>query len=173
MIRNLKRTVAVTFLMATACFLILWMRGYAVKDVIWVGGDSPQISRISTPPGRLVLSTRRSPYEGKWAWDCSVSADHHYLDSSGRSTTNYWLRVMRWPQFTEVHLPMWLLALIAGGMGVACASPSRFSLRGMLIAITIVALVLGLGIFARAWPEPEPIAIGQASSKRLVGDTTF
>ena len=159
MLHKLKRTVAVICLLATACFVILWMRSYAAKDVIWVGGDLPQISRISTPPGRLVLSTRRSPYEGKWAWDCSAPANHRYLDSSGRSTTNYWFRVMKWPQFTEVHLPMWLLALIAGVTGVACAPPSRFSLRGMLVATTIVALVLGLGIFARTWPEPEPIAI--------------
>ena len=161
MLRYLRLTVAVACLPATACFVILWMRSDAVKDVIWVGGDSPRISRISTPPGRLVLSTRRSPYEGKWAWDCSVAANQRYLDSSGRSTTNYWFRILRWPQFTEVHLPMWLLTLIVGGIGVACACawPSRFSLRGLLISTTIVALVLGLGLFARTWHEPEPIAI--------------
>jgi hypothetical protein len=51
MLHKLKRTIAVACLTATACFVILWMRSYAAKDVIWVGGDSPQISRISTPPG--------------------------------------------------------------------------------------------------------------------------
>ncbi len=66
MLRYLRLTVAVACLSATACFVILWMRSDAVKDVIWVGGDSSRISRISTPQGRLVLSTRRSPYEGKW-----------------------------------------------------------------------------------------------------------
>ncbi len=66
---------------------------------------------------------------------------------------------MKWPQFTEVHLPMWLLVLIAGGTGMACAPPSRFSLRGLFSATTIVAIVLGLGFSARMWPEPEPIAV--------------
>lgn len=157
--RKFRIAVSAISLLAAACCAIVWMRSYAVKDVVWVGGDAPRISRVSTPPGRLVLSTRRSPFEGRWAWNSSVAAAQRYTDSAGRAVTNYWFRVLKWPQFEEWHFPMWLLTSIFLAVGVACATPSRFSLRGALLAMTVVAMVLAIGLLARKWPAPEPAAI--------------
>lgn len=159
MVHNLRVAAIVASCVTTACLAVLWMRSFALKDVIWVGGQSPQLSRISTSPGRVILSTRRNPYEGRWVWDRSAAAERSYSDSTGRRTTNYWFRVLHWSQFTEVHLPMWLLVLFGGGVGATCTWPWHYSLRGLLLATTVVAIILGLGLLARTWSAPEPIAM--------------
>lgn len=157
--RKFRLTICAIALLAAACCAIVWVRSYSVKDVVWIGGYAPRISRVSTPPGRLVLSTRRNPYEGRWAWDRSIAVAQPYADSAGRTVTNYWFRVLKRPQFEEWHLPMWLLTSIFVAVGAACATPSRFSLRGALLAMAVVASVLTIGLLARKWPAPEPPAI--------------
>ena len=138
---------------------ILWMRSSAVKDIVWVGGQSPRFSRFSTAPGRIILSTRPNPFERRWVWNRPAASELTYSDRSGRTTTNVWFGVLRWSQFTEVHLPIWLLILPGMVVGAACAWPWHYSLRGLLIATTVVALVLGLGMLARTWPAPDPVAV--------------
>ena len=92
-------------------------------------------------------------------WNRPAASELTYSDRSGRTTTNVWFGVLRWSQFTEVHLPIWLLILPGMVVGAACAWPWHYSLRGLLIATTVVALVLGLGMLARTWPAPDPVAV--------------
>jgi hypothetical protein len=51
--------------------------------------------------------------------------------------------------FTLVALPTWLPAILFGGLSIALLPrPFRFSLRTLLIGMTVVAVVLGLMIWA-------------------------
>ncbi len=164
MIHWLRIGVAGICLLAAACFVVLGMRSYSTKDVVHLGLESSPITRMSTARGRIVLSTKHSPYGSEWNWNCSrAGSAYQYVDDSGRSPSNRWFVVLRWSSFSEVHLPIWLLTTISGICGVVLVGRSRrISMRSLLLVTAVLAVVLGIGVVARHWPPPldRPAAAG-------------
>lgn len=85
MFHELRIAAILASCLTTALLAILWMRSSAVKDIIWVGGQSPRLSRLSTTPGRIILSTRPNPFERRWVWNRSAASESTFSDRSGRT----------------------------------------------------------------------------------------
>ncbi len=64
-----------------------------------------------------------------------------------------------------VSVPFWFLVLSTGGMGIALSRerPWRFSIRGLFIAVTVIAVVLGLVVAVdkppKNWQLDEPVPL--------------
>src|SRR5262245_33667656 len=65
-----------------------------------------------------------------------------------------------------VSVPFWLLVLSTGAIGVALfrERPWRFSIRGLFIAVTVIAVVLGVVVAVgkppKDWQLDEPVQLG-------------
>ena len=64
-----------------------------------------------------------------------------------------------------VSVPLWFLMLMSGALGIALSRerPWRFSIRGLFIAVTLVAVVLGMAVAfdkpPRNWQLDEPVPL--------------
>ena len=55
-----------------------------------------------------------------------------------------WFALHFWPTFARLYIAHWLLTLVAGTLAVLPWCPARFSLRGLLLATTVIAAIAGL-----------------------------
>jgi hypothetical protein len=155
MLRYLR--IAVTALSLTACVLLvaLWVRSHRYRDSVDVYPGGSRMLRIFSWEGVIlfapwVFGSGSRPAVGythhtilnveleaihakvgrpKWhAWKYSK---HHYPDSSTER---------------DLYLPHWFLVVVVGSVGAVpwIINARRFSLRTLLIAITLVAVWLGL-----------------------------
>ena len=71
--------------------------------------------------------------------------------NGGYEHSIFGLDASAYPNYVMVYLPHWLPAMIVAAIGTAPWLPwfSRFSLRTLLIATTLVAVVLGLIVWLR------------------------
>jgi hypothetical protein len=132
------------------CLLLiaLWARSYWRAEVV-TGRHIAHYEAISVR-GRLKLSLLDDPWPvplvsnhksfGPDQRESDILYEHVQLYANGRG--------FRWDKHVRVLLPYWfpvvLLAICAGLPWL----PSRFSLRTVLIATTLVAVVMGLVAYA-------------------------
>jgi hypothetical protein len=149
MLPKLKRTVAVTCLLATACFVILWMRSLKQWDNILYASPAVGLFEVSSNDGRLALGYGHS--------DEFAYSDSQTLFWLSQPRTNS-LAVPLFPALRltsdqvsrSIFLPFWLLISVSSLVGffLIVARPFRFSLRALAIAATLIVLTLGLGVAA-------------------------
>ena len=139
--------IAVTALCLTACVLLvaLWVRSYWWIDIV----DLP----LSKSNYGSIVSV-----EGHVSWDIDDSSANFrlqtYLVEDYRESVekaNPWLKgvdFFKGFRFDSVqcHIPFWFVTLLAGVPAIALSLPTyrRFSLRALLIATTLVAILLGV-----------------------------
>ena len=143
--------IAVTALSLTACvpLVALWVRSYWVRDTT--------ISVISGPELHLTATSLKGEVAiafDRWAgtphpWMFRSASDRQNMvsvfpDAIGTAPLS-WLG-FRWlfrQTVVVVVLPYWFVALVGALVGASPWIPWRFSLRTLLIATTLVAVVLG------------------------------
>ena len=155
--------IAVTALSLTACVLLiaLWVRSYWWMDSLYINyyGGTDRITytdvkslRFFSVSGRIGISNRQM----RWAPRILLTHSRQtrpykeYKDESGQISTSAWFRLMRWKAMWVLHIPDWFLVLTFGVLAGLPWFPrsKRFSLRTLLIATTLVAVGLGLIIWA-------------------------
>ena len=149
MLQKLIRTLAVTCLLATACFVILWMRSLKQWDNILYASPGIGLLEVGSNDGRIVLC-------------------YGYSDEFAYSTTQklFWLSQPRTNSLSvpffpalratsdqvsrSLFLPFWLMLAVSGPLGIVLLveRPFRFSLRTLAIATTAIVITLGLGVAA-------------------------
>lgn len=154
MLHKLNPAVAVTCLLATACFVILWMRGAHHWDTLdFHFRKTGRVSVQSFDIGVYCYYANNSafPYPG-----LAVARP------SEKGGVTYHTRVltngMRWKYLPAIHfdepvgfmLPHWFLVACAGigGCVLSAGRPIRFSLRTLAIATTVIVVTLGMGVAA-------------------------
>jgi hypothetical protein len=152
--------IVVTAMSLTACMLLvaLWVRSYWRYD--WFGNLSfiPQGNNSLPKDGCLVESANGVLivlYIGKVRE--SYSGVSRLIGSSDwRVTGDEWesawngFRAKVYPNgIIRVSVPHWFLALLTGTAAALSWSKCRFSLRTLLIATTLVAVVLGVIVWSR------------------------
>src|SRR6185369_1468495 len=104
--------------------------------------------------GRIAVSNKPMRWAPRIVTDHSEISDtfqpFDYTDDFGNAPSATWFRVMRWskPNHTSVECPNWFLALSFSALAMASWLRPRYRLRTLLIATTLVALVLGLIVYA-------------------------
>lgn len=153
MLQKLKRTLAVTCLLATACFVILWMRSLKQHDHLQLYKRQVGWCVAHSFAGGLQLSLT--------CWRDQYVADPFIYESSDRPDVS-WSQSLRLlpstaqyqlPDYViqnEVILPYWLLAAASGAAAITLfiKRPIRFSLRTLAIAATLIVVTLGMGVAA-------------------------
>jgi hypothetical protein len=148
--KHRKLQIASSVVCGVLCLLIiaLWVRSYEFKDSIWLSGTNHglQISSLTghfavyiigraSPTSQFVpAKTAHDQIAGKWGGLFDKNVLGFYFGRNGREL--------------RIDVPHWFCVLVIALIGVvAWRSEGRFSLRTLLIGMTVVAATLG-SIFA-------------------------
>jgi hypothetical protein len=152
MTRRLRIAVSVFFAVLTVALCVQWVRSYWWQDYIYFwpsrtrlicsisGHGWLQIDYASFDP--ITAAEQSSPWEATTVRLRSPTASPRPgWDWGSHRDINVW--------DTFATFPYWFALAITGIAGALPWYPysSRFSLRAMLLAVTLVAVVLGLGIW--------------------------
>jgi hypothetical protein len=83
------------------------------------------------------------PINGWFDWHSRrlVAADNIPPNSENRAPC---FALNFWPTFARLYLAHWLLAVVAGFLAMVPWCPRRFSIRGLLVAVTVVAVAAAI-----------------------------
>jgi hypothetical protein len=111
--------------------IVLWMRSYWLGDRV-VHERASGTYEIASFDGNLTMRITRP--------NNFPDGEFHWAVASRPTIAVYWL------SGNEIIIPYWLAAIFLAGITglpwIRCST--RFSLRSMLIAITLIGLILGL-----------------------------
>jgi hypothetical protein len=153
--RKLRFAWSVVWGLAAVLLIALWVRSYRWEDVITAPGDGSR--RFGSAEGWITIrwteprwkEMRRPPNLNFKKWQVvSLSVEEREQKLARTHVKS------RPPQFGfvdagAVQFPYWLATMVCVGMSAALWIRWRFSLRTLLIATTLVAVVLGLIVWLR------------------------
>jgi hypothetical protein len=124
--------------------IALWVRSYSWTDQLSGPLFQLGILQVSSIRGGLVAQV--NPHRPGYQWN----VDHYYRNRPwvARLPFRFGGEFRRIPN--GLTMPHWFLVLVVGSVAAILWTPwsRRFSLRTLLIATTLVAIVLGLMIVA-------------------------
>jgi hypothetical protein len=148
-----KLPIAWSVVWSILCLLLiaLWVRSYWWVEAIRFPepGQRGVIQLLSIPGmfgiGEIRPATQESFYRMPAAdWWTIVLAD----DSNSKLPSQAWGGWVHSKYVDQLLLPYWLLVLFLAALGCAPWLRWRFSLRTLLIGMTLIAALLGLAIWA-------------------------
>jgi hypothetical protein len=148
LIRGLRIAWSVAWGILCVLLILLWVRSYKIRDSVWLPGSSYglQINSLTGHFATFIVS-RASPTSqfvpakvahdriaGRWADLFDKNVLGFYFGRAGREL--------------RVDMPHWFCVLALAIIGIAPwkFEGGRFSLRTLLIATTLIAVVLGLTV---------------------------
>jgi hypothetical protein len=136
--RYLRIAFSVTCLLVCALLIVFWVRSYRQIDFLRLGGH-----KILCVGGKIQIDK---------SWSTRPIPSGHWQTNPGDSIETLW-------KTTEVQVsidsgitvPFWLPTVLAMlfAIGAAPWVPWRFSLRTLLIAMTLIAGVLGTIVYVK------------------------
>jgi hypothetical protein len=137
--------IAVTALSLTACVLLiaLWVRSYKWHDGVWGRFSEARGFHLSSHEGRVQLSMLT--YLGIVEWRIVYGEP---IDRVGPA--NYFA-AFECPLSTfglYMAVPYWFLLAVMATFAAGIATKRRFSLRTLLIATTLIAILLGAVVYS-------------------------
>jgi hypothetical protein len=149
--RKLRIAWSVVWGLTAVLLVVLWVRSYWWYDRLSLY-SSTQAFGVASLHGELVYgsnsitnsSAKPLPW---WYWSCE------YITPATRAASDSYPKIMgfAWYSGERSHylfLPHWFPPAMAALLAVAGWIPLRFSLRTLLIATTLVAVVLGMAVYA-------------------------
>jgi hypothetical protein len=140
--RKLRIAWSVFWGLVAVPLIMLWLRSYQWTDHV-LGDFGSQYTEFITQQGQLSIDNPRAlgaVFRFKWEYERLDAGDygghnpswlpHHYLS----------------PEILTI--PLWMTVAIPYGLALLSWVPRRFSLRTLLIATTLVAVLLGAVIWA-------------------------
>ena len=162
--RKLRIAFSATCLIACVLLIALWARSYRSKDTVLANLWSRNF-QADSELGRLSFATLSRPMDlGPTRWvivsrPLTATGSHQEVRGPRGSTTSSSKtspfsvsasRTTTGHVFYGVGMPHWFLVLLTGAFSIApwIRWSKRFTLRTLLIATTLVAVVLGLIVYA-------------------------
>jgi hypothetical protein len=166
--RKLRIAFSATCLIACVLLIALWVRSYLLFDQFVRRGATTDYVAFTSFQGQFVIGTSNAPdlqrvFIQHWSrrsfrttdWDAALSGPVAFFPA----TPTPHPKLIHWPRYdsrpflgpgnyTEVVLPYWLIFLSVGATATLPWIRWRFSLRTLLIATTLVAVVLGSVVYA-------------------------
>jgi hypothetical protein len=144
--RYRKLRIAWSVVCAIACVLLiaLWVRSYRWSDSVHVPLARETI--VNSAAGVIGTGTFSQQFNTGWrpGWYWRTVPIEDSVRFRNRPQWDYYSDASR----LLLEFPHWLLVLIMGALTAAPCIRGRFSLRTLLIATTLVAVVLGLVVWA-------------------------
>jgi hypothetical protein len=160
MIRYTRYAVAAIFALWAVAFVALWVRSYWWMDYRIREVGSPFGLFVHSQQGQLrfiVVKYKPPPVSNQWpvAFD-ELFRETFALPNSLHRIPDQWrarrevLREFQWTHYPDGErfvVPHWFPAASSLGLAALFASkkPWKFTVRGLLIATTLIAITLGLG----------------------------
>jgi hypothetical protein len=155
--RRLRIAVSVFFAVAAVLLCVLWVRSYWWRDRIVIPLTAARTLRVDSDHGKFQFETYG---KGMGEWYLSLTAiAHTEISAAWKSFTSspepqdrqQW----RWEETHTgrffVYVPHWFLVLLTASIAIITAAAPwigrHFSRRTMLIAVTLLAVLLGLRIW--------------------------
>ena len=149
MVRRLRIAVSVFFAVVGVALCVLWVRSYFTRDYLQLRPSEGRFFAISSREGIFGLSTWTKGMQGNdWEFQSTPVTG---LPPKRNISNPVGVDIFRSAEFGSLGgvFPYWLAVLISALIGIGTHwLPSRFSLRTLLIAITLVAVALGLAVYA-------------------------
>jgi hypothetical protein len=136
--RKLRIAWSVFWGLASVLLIVLWVRSYWRIEYIRAGAPPPCIE-IKSAGGKFHFY--RFSSAGKAFFDFESLS---YIEGDPTFATNTWDSYDSW----YIVIPDWFATVAATMLGTTPWLRWRFSLRTLLIATTLVAVVLGLAVYA-------------------------
>jgi hypothetical protein len=123
--------------------IVLWVRSYWWSDLYIAQLSSQRYFGIGDTNGRTFFGTARSV--GHPAWTLIVEPSENRAEYFPRIDESVYAGGV------DLYLPNWMLVILTATLAAApwISWSKRFSLRTLLIATTLVAVVLGLIVWLR------------------------
>lgn len=163
LVRRLRTPAAALCLIVCTFLIAFWVRSYRQVDNLMVRVSDTRVLGFSSGLGQLTVEFRSVNWQhtGKWhfitqpaapirafwanAATPSASASPAYSLNVGKIVRPT-LKFGRYPDTSILFMRHWIPVLATGVLAAVLGirRPYRFSLRTLLIATTVIALVLGL-----------------------------
>jgi hypothetical protein len=140
--RKLRIAWSVVWGILAVLLVVLWVRSYSHTEGLFVPLKNAEGLRLASVRGRMGYESDHAVTK----WECvaeSVKLAKFDWDRWDRNTPHWIFR-----KDHAVVVPHWFPLAIVATLAAAPWLPSRFSLRALLIATTLVAVVLGLIVYA-------------------------
>jgi hypothetical protein len=135
--------VAFSVAWGTLCLLaiVFWARSYWYEDYGMLAFLPAEHVQVYSTSGPVFVSFEHKPAR-QWAdWSSTRTTIAPATDDIDRVP---WLRLAFWPTFARLYLAHWFLAVVAGGLALAPWYQHKFSLRTLMLAVTVLALIAGV-----------------------------
>jgi hypothetical protein len=156
--RRLRIAMSVFFGVVTVALCVLWVRSYSWRDLAWARVPDFGSGSIASLNGKfqcLILWESTESANASFAWGRSrIPAKEASRSLMMSHVQHRWsglgFELVNFPNPFAVAIPYWCLTPLfaAGCYFIAGQSQFRFSLRTMLIATTLAAVVLGAIAYA-------------------------
>ncbi|HEX2474343.1 MAG TPA: hypothetical protein VHK01_06350 [Lacipirellulaceae bacterium] len=133
----------VFFSLACALVAALWVRSYRAEDRASGNYSNSTGVRLYSSRGWVVCSKNSNQ---KYPWSLELGSDFWLQPGDARLNFSIPSEFFRGAAFASISIPHWFLVLGSVGL-VATSWPRksyRYSLRSLLIATTLIAIVLSL-----------------------------
>jgi hypothetical protein len=152
LIRGLRIAWSVVWGIVCVLLIVLWVRSYYVADSVY--GHIPWTNFVAggSELGKVYLLFNAEPRRA-WGVVNTPLINEAYVETYRndpilRRPNRFGLGVSYPPPYTVLHAPLWLLALLSATLAATPWLPWRFSLRTLLIATTLIAVVLGVVVWS-------------------------
>jgi hypothetical protein len=135
--------ITISSLGAVVCLLmcVWWVRSYS-----WVDGGHVKVCpweyvAFHGGGGRMCVWFEHKSINRWSSWNTRPNDDHVSPNDPNRIPV---FDLAFWPTFARLYIAHWLLAVVSAAIAVAPWCPRKFSLRGLMIATTVVAAIVGI-----------------------------
>ena len=142
--------IAVTALSLTTCVLLtaLWVRSHRSEDR--ASGHIHSVGiRFYSSRGWIVCFKNNAIDPGQYPWSIDLGRDYWLEASDSRLQYSSPIGFFRGGATSHISIPHWVGIAIATSVSAIPWFRLRFSVRTLLIAMTLVAVVLGIVVAAR------------------------
>ena len=171
LLSNLR--IAFSAVCGIACLLLiaLWVRSYSYWDELYNPISNKHLIIIESASGRSIMDLTETSPSAPWIWHFSLPLHGRYWEG----TLDDWEEANRDkgiggfaayanPWHTTYRAPLWLFLFLCAAIGAAPWLPwsTRFSVRTLLILMTVFAILIGLAVYAAknvpvTHPPPTPL----------------
>jgi hypothetical protein len=154
--RRFLNIASIVCLIACVVLMSLWVRSYYWLDEIGGHFTNRQFFVVRSEPSRLLIVVIEGPSDSPWSMDSRKYGADFQPDRPAPSVEwdpivmNHFFLSKSWaPSFSY-----WLLVLTTGSLAMAfrLRRPWRFTLRGLFVVTTFLAIALGMIAWLdRAW----------------------
>ncbi len=158
--RKLRIAWSVFWGVAAVLLIVLWVRSYYLFTELRVPGPKIQTLSVQSFRGRTIWSIYEIRFVHQLEWmDLEDKGDRDWTEYDEFIGSFKWISASAVKNGRALVLPLWFFVVLSA----VCATvpywlfavrstiariPKRFSLRTLLIATTLVAVVLGLAVWA-------------------------